>query len=592
MTTKTELGRYVPPHMRSLPPTEIDKYVQAKGVNHHTQKQEESTVDDVSGETDKIKTTENRMMIENIGKPRKAGNSDRVEPGELILVKNKAGPDPDSHKTSSVQSGVKIGEEWEAVERANTDSPPSLHSDNAVAAVPSTSRVKKGKARATQGNSGTQDNWDDQGWHSIKTNNLCKQDHEKNDLGDFDGNFAPAPAEWELRPLYTPKSDQNKEKIEAWSASATPVNVSMNNPNFTTGAALATGEESFQAIIDKDVHETKPYGDPYTNIKGAITTDQAAEEYAMKWTKMKAEEAKSLAEAHEQKQLTRLERKEFRKALRKSAEEAAKLPRENAPRANIYLRPAEEKDLPQVKAIYDHYVRDSSVAPERDEVAIETWRARFLDIKAENHPFIIAAKRGRLGGEGNRRRDGAERIAGFALAEDIGVKHSAYRFTCEAHVYVNHTELRQDIGKCLLDRLLARLDNDYVSRCGVDWQGGETEYTFRDHKVISINFPYAKGHEETKLKWVKAWLGKSDFELTGTLPGYGYKNKQTSVSSPLLRIMAHTDLLCLGSILRNSPERPTWTYIILCRYHWQISCTSVNVGAKHYLALLSFLLLS
>lgn len=527
MAPKTEAGRYVPPHMRGLPPVEIDKYVQAKGEIHRTEDKEVAVAENTSGKTDGPEPVDPDSARDNLDMHMKDGMTKQVNIGKNAGARKKYGAGPNSRIGSSAHSGVKIPSDqtWEAVE-GTRDNSPSDEPKLGLGTPNTTQRTSKGKGKAVNDDKGTYDVWDDKDWHKVKANANGKHDHENNDLTDFEGKLAPAPVDWELRPLYTPKHDQNKDRIQAWSASAMPINVNMNNPDFATGAALATGEESFQAIIDKDVHETKPYGDPYTDIKGAITADQAAEEYAVKLAKLKAEEARNLAGANEQKQLTRKERKEFRHALRKSAQEAAKLPRENAPRANIYLRPAEEKDLRQVKAIYDYYVRESTVAPERDQVAIETWHARFVDIIAENHPFIVAAKRGRLGGEGDRRREGVERIAGFALAEDIGVKHSAYRFTCETHVYVNHTELRQDVGKCLLDRLLARLDNDYIPRCGVDWYGGELEYTFRDHKVISFNFPYAKGHEEAKLKWIKAWLEKSDFELTGTLPGYGYKNKQ------------------------------------------------------------------
>ena len=528
-TAKVESGAYVPPHLRGLVPCAELDYV----AKEQEAKPAAEMKDTPAADGKPVQDSESPNELSPVPElPH--GNGANQDDKAPTNAKTNAKHDVQAHQVyehdGSPQSGVPIDSDqtWEAVEGATGIVSPDDQHRKLKATTTCNSQKVKGKAKVDREHRSFQDTLDDQGWDEVQVFQRQDVDNDIAILADWDGTLAPAPWDWEHRPLYISKHQQNQDKIRKWSASANPSNVNINSPAFTSGAALATGEESVGAIIDAQAHETKPYDDPFTNIKGKITTEEAREKYAEKLEKAKVEQGQRFGEEKQKARLTKEERKAWRAALRKQDQEAASRPRHNAPRANIYLRPAESKDLVYVKAIYDHYVRESTVAPERDEVAIGTWQARHTDILAENHPFIVAMKRGRSGGDGNKRREGADRIVGFALAEDVGVKNSSYRLTCETHVYVSHTETRQDIGDCLLDRLLACLEIMYAPRRRVEWKGNQTgcDYRSRDHKIISMNFPYAKQSEGVKLEWVKGWLEKYDFELTGTLPGYGYKHKQ------------------------------------------------------------------
>ena len=522
--TKPDLTLYIPPHLRGLSQADMERYVKVKSNGKGNQVSAIPTTKDKDGSMMHGEDKGHFVMPKPSDSP--MNEAVPLQSTKLVITNTKTVDSPrDRVSSDSTQSGVKLDSDltWEPVEKVGMSSPSNQTSTPTSTVKNPTTVMAKSKKSTRKNRDEKSGSGHASGWDKVKTDGPDPNEHS--DLVDFDGNFAPAPNEWEHRALYIPKQEQNKTRIQSWSASATPCVVDINSPDFINGAGLATGEENFEAAIKEDVHETKPYGDPFTNLKGSITTDQALERFAPELEKRKAEKARIAAEEQSHRELTRKERKETRAYMRKQQEYLAKLPKENAPKANIYLRPAKSEDLYQVKDIYDYYVNESTVAPEREEVAIGTWQARFDDIQAEKHPFIVAIKRGRIGGDGTRRHTstGKEHVVGFALAEDIGVNNSIYRYTCEAHVYVHHSEFRQDIGDCLLDRLLARSDMHYVPRRGVEWFGGESDYKFHDHKIVSLNFPYAAGREDKTLDWVKKWLGKYYFEHTGTLPGYGYK---------------------------------------------------------------------
>ena len=114
---------------------------------------------------------------------------------------------------------------------------------------------------------------------------------------------------------------------------------------------------------------------------------------------------------------------------------------EPQPRPEVLVRDAREADLPRIQEIYGHHVRRGlasfeEVAPELDEI-----RRRRGDLIARGLPYLVAELDGQL--------------AGFAYAGPYRTR-SAYRYTIEDSVYVDHRALRRGVGRALLGVLIER----------------------------------------------------------------------------------------------------------------------------------------
>lgn len=337
-------------------------------------------------------------------------------------------------------------------------------------------------------------------------------------LAGWDGGWGPAPVEWGGRPSFDHRDSWHVKTMHDWlhqrarEALHNPSVLDTTDPKFGTGEALAAGDIVLHSPIDKDVHNTIRPDDEFTQAKAS---ENASDKMQVYRSKIKVE-----------KQETKAERRAFRQAMREAQANYVPPPNPHTPEANIYIRPADPKDLKQISEIYNHYIAHSEVVAEISPLTEQQWRGRWLDATDSSYAFLVAVQLSGKGG-GNNRRTSQETICGFAYADDFGDVSNAWRYTCELQCYVGHWTLRKGVGKSLIDRMLGALDPIYAVRAGARFEGGENRIRYEGggvrvvHKVI-INLPYAPKDEET-LRWQKEWLGQFQFEHVGTLPGVGRK---------------------------------------------------------------------
>lgn len=98
-------------------------------------------------------------------------------------------------------------------------------------------------------------------------------------------------------------------------------------------------------------------------------------------------------------------------------------------------------DLPAVTDIYAHHVRHGTATFEEVPPALAEMAARYDVIAAQKLPYLVAEIDGR--------------VAGYAYASLYRAR-SAYRFTLEDSVYIDHTQHRRGLGRALLTELLIR----------------------------------------------------------------------------------------------------------------------------------------
>ena len=113
------------------------------------------------------------------------------------------------------------------------------------------------------------------------------------------------------------------------------------------------------------------------------------------------------------------------------------------PPQTVTIRAAGARDAGAIARIYNHYVANTVITFEEQEVPDAEMAARIDEIASASLPWLVAE------------RDG--RIVGYAYATKWRVR-SAYRFSTEIAVYVDPDCGRAGIGSRLFEELLPRLE--------------------------------------------------------------------------------------------------------------------------------------
>ena len=105
------------------------------------------------------------------------------------------------------------------------------------------------------------------------------------------------------------------------------------------------------------------------------------------------------------------------------------------------IRPARDEDLPEVRAIYNYYVTNSTVTFDEKPMTLRSWRARFARLAKSNLPFLVAVSpRGP--------------VLGYALVTPWKQK-AAYRYTVENSIYLGPASTGKGLGTALMAELIA-----------------------------------------------------------------------------------------------------------------------------------------
>ena len=137
----------------------------------------------------------------------------------------------------------------------------------------------------------------------------------------------------------------------------------------------------------------------------------------------------------------------------------------------ILLRPSVERDITAIAAIYRHHVLHGiasfeEIPPETDEIAIR-WR----EIVASGLPYLVAERHGR--------------VLGYCYASLYRTR-SAYRFSVEDSIYIDHTQLGRGIGRALLSETIARCTALGYRQMIAVIGGSETVSSIRLHAALGF----------------------------------------------------------------------------------------------------------
>jgi L-amino acid N-acyltransferase YncA len=110
---------------------------------------------------------------------------------------------------------------------------------------------------------------------------------------------------------------------------------------------------------------------------------------------------------------------------------------------SVVVRLAERRDAEGIRAIYNHYVTESTAIFDLVPRTIDE-QVEWIDEHSGGRPAVVAVLRG---------EDGAERVVGFGSLSPFRSR-PAYSTTVENSVYVLPGHQRGGIGRALLDELV------------------------------------------------------------------------------------------------------------------------------------------
>ena len=106
------------------------------------------------------------------------------------------------------------------------------------------------------------------------------------------------------------------------------------------------------------------------------------------------------------------------------------------------IRSAAPSDCEAIARIYNHYIRETIITFEEQEVSAQEIEARLAEVTSASLPWLVVESVGV--------------IAGYAYATKWKGR-CAYRYSAESTIYLEPSQTRRGVGTRLYRELLARL---------------------------------------------------------------------------------------------------------------------------------------
>ncbi|KAJ9263371.1 hypothetical protein DTO195F2_3027 [Paecilomyces variotii] len=338
------------------------------------------------------------------------------------------------------------------------------------------------------------------------------------------------PADWLFRPSYS-ETNTNLERYRQWfwrwldSTVVLAYPVDIYHEAFFDGTAHTDGERGL-FIPDIESHDTKI---DMTDEETRLHYNETGAGYIINYR------LHLLKEAEEKGARVRRERGVYLESCLYHEE-----PNPYVPKANIYLRPAENRDVPGLLELCNWYIHNTALCADLETLTRAEMIQRIADSKQEKLPFIVAVERN------NRHAlDHLERVLGYALATDYMGQTTAGRHTVELEVFVSHGSKRLGVARCLMDKLLQVCDPTYVPHLGYFFDSDLDDrpgYECGGRRMLArLIFTYCFSEDDkSEYERVKEWLkGEYSFYEQGLLRGVCVKFGKLHNVSYLVRNVAN-----------------------------------------------------
>jgi phosphinothricin acetyltransferase len=107
---------------------------------------------------------------------------------------------------------------------------------------------------------------------------------------------------------------------------------------------------------------------------------------------------------------------------------------------SFVIRPVDDRDIPDIREIYNYYVTNSVVTFDEKRWSLATWRDKLEHLRKLKMPFLVA-------------ESPTGQILGYALVQPLSTK-SAYRFSVENSIYLGQAAAGKGLGRALLEALI------------------------------------------------------------------------------------------------------------------------------------------
>ncbi|KAI9932108.1 hypothetical protein MW887_009617 [Aspergillus wentii] len=339
-------------------------------------------------------------------------------------------------------------------------------------------------------------------------------------------------ADWEYRPRACSSFEAFRDWFRRWldSTMAISCEVDINHQAFFDGTAHPDGTQSLfipnieYPVVFLDMEDEKTRLHHHETVEGYCHNLEIH-------IKKEAEEEQSR-----------------RQRARTVYLEGARTPPEpnpNVPRANVYLRPVEITDIPELISIYNWYAHHTTLSVDVEAVDEAEALQRIEDCRSQRLPFIVAAEC--RAGPVRDPNATPERILGYALATDTLGQRSTGRFTVELELFVRNEFQRRGIGRCLMDKLLEVCDATHIPKRGYFFRNNAEEETGYDsggrrrlaRLLFTISYP---NDDRYRYQWVQEWLEREyQFKQQGLLKGARIKFETFLDVSYLVRNVGYSE---------------------------------------------------
>ncbi|MCJ1394659.1 nucleolar DEAD-box protein required for synthesis of 60S ribosomal subunit [Xylographa bjoerkii] len=386
----------------------------------------------------------------------------------------------------------------------------------------------------------------------------------RHELAAWDGAWLTPPIEWNMRGQFNNNTRKHVQWMEDWvldrvmEALNKPVKLDVANAGWLSGITPASGTPKQWQTFPRDCvadHVPLEYGPVDWSQVPTLPPNDPYSQTVERRAQTSLSLAKKFCHDHKTEKILAMKDKLARRVEHAHWKRQAEQSRlERAPKANIYIRPAQLSDVPQIAHLYNHYVLNTVHAPELEITDDSEWEDRLRGAEDENLAFLVAVlkaakkygpgargcRRGeRVGRGGFARRGGftrhenvqrdvtSETVVGFSYAEDHAGIHTMFQHTVELQLFVDPNHFMNGIGKTLMDRMMTSLDKGYMLEATTDFVddgkmcyeiGGAREV----HKIlVTVGFHFG---EEKEFEWRKSWLEqKFEFDHIGTMNCLGKK---------------------------------------------------------------------
>ncbi|KAI9690430.1 MAG: hypothetical protein M1822_009393 [Bathelium mastoideum] len=386
------------------------------------------------------------------------------------------------------------------------------------------------------------------------------EDYGGYNLRDWDGNWAPAPVDWEERGCF--KDRAWGERLDQWLTHSAIIPQDKVDLKLEGAWCEGSGDLAPKPWVPEHIDgisvrkwwsghlisplydgppDAKPWWERYRSDESQLLAavvnpptkgpnpheetqalrekrgcDHGSEEFSLQYME-------KLERKKDQWQQLRAQKLRDDENQRKRDEERRKNPKP------FYLRPANESHVHSITEIYNKHLQEFLHCPELQSLTETDMKNRYTTVCDAMLPFLVALAYSSEGDHPAQRcidPSPNDQVIGFAYASTFGQENSVFRHAATLAIYVDPNHYKKKVGNALMDRMSLMLSMSFLpSRVSHDFYPYGSplgDGPVRTHSNVIVQVTYAAADDDY-LNWMTNWLTKWEFTSVGVYKGIGMK---------------------------------------------------------------------